>query len=134
MPTERNELPGGPSNRLIKDVRKVLWRYLRSRPERASRAWVLAWEWANNIRYRNGLYLSKPKGRWPMPNGIASQYLFLVLTEMKDKHALRLPFNAAECVPDDLLPRLTGLPSRGESQLLISSSPFESEINDASSP
>lgn len=101
--SERNFLPGGPGNSLIRQVRRILFTYCRSRPQRTDRAWINAWDWARAIRDREEFWQlvvkAKTKRRpWPAAAEIASQYLLLALADMKDARALRLPFHAAECV------------------------------------
>lgn len=121
MTSERNILCGGPSNAHVKRVRAVLWRWLRARPQVEDKNWKAAWEWADNVRYRGNRYnFTKRKPKWPNENEIATQYLTLVLIEMRDYHAFRLPFYAAECLPAILANRV-GIngPSSAASVLLL---------------
>lgn len=113
MTCERNILAGSPSNRLVKEVRGYLWRYLRCRPQKEDKNWKDAWIWANDCRFERIRFTSGIKKQWPMPNEIASQYLMLVLAEMKQFLALRLPYAAERCVPIGcslITDRVTGLP------------------------
>ncbi len=127
MTTERNDLLGNPSNRLVRDVRRILWQHLRSRPDRRSEIWKLTWEWANNIRYQNHRFVTKGKPRWPLPHEIATQYIFLALAAMRDSRVLKMPYYAPECVPENLTHRmgllsgLMGAPG-SDDQLLIGTS------------
>lgn len=89
MPTE--ELPGNPRNKLIREVRRDLWRHMRCRPQQLDEAWIAAWEWARQCRdVRFGT------GRWPASNEIATQFIVLAMVRMKTWRALRLPFAARE--------------------------------------
>lgn len=101
---EHSELPGSPRGKLVREVRKVLWRYLRCRPHRDDACWRLTWEWAEACTRRDELFrFGKQRRRpWPSATEIASQYLLLVLAEMRESRALRLPWRAAECVPDNV--------------------------------
>jgi hypothetical protein len=95
---------GAARAKLIREVRSVLWRYLRSRPHRDDRAWQLAWEWAEACARRKALW-TKRRHWWPSPSEIASQYLLLVLAELRESHMLRLPMYAAECIPPAIVER-----------------------------
>jgi hypothetical protein len=103
----RPELPGRPRKKLVKDVRSVLWRYLRCRPQRADRTWRMAWAWAEACGRRDAMW-TKYSCKWPAANEIASQYLLLVLADMREMRALRLPWRAAECVPPAVVELLGG--------------------------
>lgn len=105
-PEHREIARGAASGRLIREVRSVLWRHLRCRPHRGDQCWRLAWEWAEACATRNARWLKKSR-RWPSPSEIASQYLLLVLAEMRESHTLRLPMYAAECMPPGVVQRLT---------------------------
>jgi hypothetical protein len=103
---EHNELPGRPPKSLLKKVRSVLWQYLRCRPHRTDSSWRMAWEWASACAVRDGSWIRTKSGKkWPLPSEIASQYLLLALAEMRQCHALRLPFRAAETVPASIAQR-----------------------------
>jgi len=101
--SERNFLPGGPGNSLIRKVRAILFSYIRSRPQKTDRAWINAWDWARAIRDRDEFWhkianFKTRKRPWPAAHEIASQYLILALAEMKEMGALRLPFHAGACI------------------------------------
>lgn len=108
MASERNELPGNPSNELIRCVRRHLRTYCHCRPERGSRLWLMTWRWAAAIRYGsesfNSIHGIKTGRRkpWPIHTEIASQYLFLCLMEMRQHYALRLPAKAQACMTDEV--------------------------------
>ncbi|WP_145284443.1 hypothetical protein [Rosistilla oblonga] len=89
--TDDRYLPGGPSRRLVKEVRSHLWRYgIRPR----GKGWRLAWHWAAEI---GSSYF---RFRWPLPWEIASQYILLMLCEMKEGRSLRLPYRADQVQPE----------------------------------
>lgn len=114
MACERNTLPGGPSNRLIRDVRSILRLYVSSRPPKDDPVWRLAWEWALSVAYRNDLYVfgkMRKRRKWPSASEIASQYLILCLAKMRESHQLRLPHHAQACMPAEVRRRLTPLGS-----------------------
>lgn len=117
MKSERNTLAGSPSNKLVRDVRRVLYLYVRCKPRRDDRLWLDTWEWAAAIAGRNSLFGlvkgAKPK-RWPSPSEIASQFLFLALVEMRDSRQLGLPFRATEVVPPRVQERFASLIGTGK--------------------
>lgn len=90
LPDERY-LPGAPSKALVRKVKSWLWHY-GVRP-RDSRLWLMAWAWANDIRH--SYLVGRP--RWPSPTEIATQYLVLLLAEMRT--LMKLPFRARERMP-----------------------------------
>jgi len=101
MSAERNELPGGPSARLIRDVRRELRRSLQCRPERRNKIWLLTWQWASHMANRQSSWphpRSKRK-RWPFAHEIATQFILLALMEMRSQCRLRLPFQAEKHLP-----------------------------------
>lgn len=108
MASERNTLPGSPSNTLIREVRSVLYRRLRSKPQREDQTWKMAWQWAAECCNRRELWRfgKRPRRRpWPSACEIASQYVLLALLDMREYRDLRLPYNAAECVPPAITAR-----------------------------
>jgi hypothetical protein len=88
--SQREYLPGLPPPKLVKAVRRHL-RLCGIAPK--FKPWRLAWEWANAVR------LSYYDPRWPIPSEIAAQYVLLLLGEMNDCHALKLPYRAASHAP-----------------------------------
>jgi hypothetical protein len=93
-------LPGQPRNKLVKAVRRHLAGY-GVRPGggvcvELGKCWVNCWRWASKVAHS---YLWT---HWPLPAEIVAQYMLLVLVEMKNHHALRLPFRALAQVPEDL--------------------------------
>jgi len=90
---EQRDLPGSPKKRLVKLVRAHLWRYgIRPRGQH----WRAAWSWAAAIA--NSYFHT----HWPSASEIATQYLLLLLIEMKGSYALRLPYRANKVIPDDV--------------------------------
>ena len=90
---EDRELPGWPKKRLVRDVRRHLWHYgIRPKGE----AWRAAWSWASAIA--NSYYHT----HWPLPSEIASQYVLLLLADMKGSCSLKLPYRADKVIPDDV--------------------------------
>ena len=100
MATER-DLPGWPTKRLVKKVRSHLWHY-GIRPKGA--AWRATWSWAHAIA--DSYFYT----HWPLASEIATQYLLLLLAEMKRNHALKLPYRANQVIPDDVRPLLPASP------------------------
>lgn len=108
---EHAELPGQPRTKLLREVRRTLWRYVRCRPQRDDRTWRLAWEWAYRIADRTslvGIVRKAPRLRWPAANEIASQYLLLALAEMRESCMLRLPYAAGKHMPMAAVALLSG--------------------------
>lgn len=106
MASERNTLPGSPSNSLVRDVRRILRLYVASQPKRDDKNWKEAWAWANRCRYERMVYSFEPLKRaknWPLPSEIASTFLLLALAEMRDSRMLRLPYLAERCAPEGFL-------------------------------
>ncbi len=113
MQSERNTLSGCPSNKLVRDVRGILFRRLGARPRRDDVNWKQAWEWAAACCSRSEFWQfgKQPRRRpWPSPCEIASQFLLLVMMDMRDMHQLRLPWRAPECVPPSISRRFSGVP------------------------
>lgn len=105
---EDRTLPGWPKKKLVKDVRRTLWHY-GIRPVKFD-IWRATWAWADAIAR------SYWRTHWPLPSEIATQYILLLLVEMKGSCTLRLPYRASEHIPAEvkaLLPDLqqTGLPA-----------------------
>ena len=86
-------LPGDPSGAIVRAVRRHLAHYgIKPQPK----LWGLAWRWADAVR--RSYCVLRP--RWPSPNEIGAQYLALLLSEMRENFALKLPYRAAdECPP-----------------------------------
>ena len=104
---EDHSLPGWPRKKLVKDVRKHLSCY-GIRPVRST-IWRATWTWAEAIAR------SYYHTHWPMPSEIGTQYILLLLSEMKTNSALRLPFRAAEVIPPQVAALL---PSPSDNGLL----------------
>jgi len=88
---EQRDLPGWPKKRLVKEVRAHLWRY-GIRPQRTP--WLAAWSWAQSVA--NSYFHTQ----WPSASEVGTQYLVLLLAEMKRNQALRLPFRANKVMPE----------------------------------
>ncbi len=88
---EDHSLPGWPKKKLVKDVRRHLSHY-GIRPVR-SELWRATWAWAEAIAR------SYWHTHWPLPSEIGTQYILLLLIEMKGSHMLRLPYRAGEKIP-----------------------------------
>jgi hypothetical protein len=95
---EERDLPGWPKRALVKKVRSHLWSY-GIRPK--GQAWRATWSWAYAIA--NSYY----RTHWPLPSEIATQYLVLLLAEMRDCRALKLPYRANKVVPENVQRILT---------------------------
>lgn len=98
---EDRELPGWPKKRLVKQVRSHLWHY-GIRPK--GQAWRATWSWASAIA--NSYFHT----HWPLPSEIASQYVLLLLCEMRECRSLKLPFRANKVVPDEIRQLLPATP------------------------
>lgn len=96
---DERDLPGWPKKRLVKQVRSHLWHYgIRPKGE----AWRKAWSWAHAIA--NSYF----RTHWPLASEIATQYVLLLLAQMKRNRALSLPHRAGKVVSEDvkrLLPK-----------------------------
>lgn len=120
-----SRLPGRPRVSLVKSVRRVLWTYLRSRPNELDGNWLAAWEWADACRNMRGLYnFSKRPTPWPSPSEIATQYLLLAMAGMRDDFQLRLPMHAKEAITPNVSLKLAATDAARQ-QLLIGALPIE---------
>lgn len=109
---EHWDLPGHPRIKLIREVRRTLWSYLRCRPNRDDTTWKMAWEWAYACGNRNslvGIVKNAKRTRWPSASEIASQYILLALADMRGSFQLRVPFRATECVPLNVRQRFASI-------------------------
>ena len=98
---EQQDLPGWPKKRLVKDVRRHLWRY-GIRPRHTP--WIATWSWASAIA--NSYFHTS----WLSASEISTQYLLLLLAEMKGNHALRLPYRAGKVIRAQVRAFLPGNP------------------------
>lgn len=99
MPSKDQYLPGDPSKLLIRKVRRHLKHYGIVPVERL---WRLMWEWARAVAVsydRFGILGKRYAKRWPSASEIGAQYVALLLADMRDSCALKLPFRAAEQCP-----------------------------------
>ena len=94
-------LPGRPTKRLVRLVRSHLWRY-GIRP--AWKPWRATWSWAHAIA------ISYYHTHWPSASEISTQYILLLLVEMKANFSLRLPHRASRVIPDEVRAMLPGNP------------------------
>ena len=91
---EERTLPGWPKRKLVKEVRRHLSHY-GIRPTKFD-IWRATWTWAEAIA-RSYWHI-----HWPLPSEIATQYILLLLVEMKASCMLRLPYRASEIVPPEV--------------------------------
>lgn len=91
---EERSLPGWPKKKLVKEVRSHLWHY-GIRPTKHD-IWRAAWTWASAIA-RSYWHV-----HWPLPSEIGTQYILLLLAEMKESCMLRLPYRAQDIVPAEV--------------------------------
>jgi hypothetical protein len=99
---EERSLPGWPKKKLVKEVRIHLSHY-GIRPTKFT-IWQATWSWAHAIARS---YFHE---HWPLPSEIGTQYILLLLAEMKQSHLLRLPYRAREIVPAEVTALLPGSP------------------------
>jgi hypothetical protein len=88
---KNKELPGWPKQRLVKDVRAHLRSY-GIRPQ--GEAWRATWASA----IANPYYHT----HWPLPSEIGTQYVLLLLADMKRCRFLKLPYRANTVIPDSV--------------------------------
>jgi len=88
---EEHSLPGWPKKTLVKEVRRHLCHY-GIRPIKFE-IWQATWAWAHAIA-RSYWHVN-----WPLPSEIGTQYILLLLVEMKGSCMLKLPYRANEFVP-----------------------------------
>ncbi len=91
---EERSLPGWPKKKLVKDVRRHLWRY-GIRPTRSD-LWRATWAWAEKIS-RSYWHV-----HWPQAWEIGTQYMLLLLIQMKENRCLRLPYRASDHIPPEV--------------------------------
>lgn len=99
---EDRELPGWPRKKLVRDVRKHLSHY-GIRPNQFS-IWQATWTWASAIA-RSYYHTT-----WPLPSEVASQYIVLLLSEMRNNSQLKLPYRASKVVPAEVRALLPAAP------------------------
>ena len=89
-------LPGCPKKKLVREVKRHLWRYGIRPVLLMTTTWKQTWTWAAQIAhsYKN------PLRSWPYATEIATQYIVLLLAEMKGDFALRLPYRAMKELPE----------------------------------
>jgi hypothetical protein len=96
-------LPGDPSKLIVRRVRQTLKLY-GIMPKFGT--WRLAWKWAAAVMNSYGgdmCLIGKPrKKNWPGASEIAAQYMALLLIDMRDGWALKLPHRAAKHLPPEV--------------------------------
>jgi hypothetical protein len=97
--------PGWPKKKLVKDVRRHLAHY-GIRPTYL-RSWRTTWIWAEAIAR------SYWHTHWPLASEISSQYILLLLAEMKKSHMLHLPFRADTVLPAEAAAALLDIQDSG---------------------
>jgi hypothetical protein len=102
---EERTLPGWPKKKLVKEVRSHLSHY-GVRPVKQE-IWQATWSWAHAIAH------SYFHIHWPLPSEIGTQYILLLLAEMKNSHVLRLPYRAKEALPPEVATLLPVLQQQG---------------------
>jgi len=91
---EDRDLPGWPKKKLVRAVRQHLSHH-GIRPNQFT-IWQATWAWASAIAH------SYYHTHWPLPSEIASQYILLLLTEMKKNCLLKLPYRANKVIPAEV--------------------------------
>ena len=113
---EDHSLPGWPKKKLVKEVRRHLSHY-GIRPVR-SELWRATWAWAEAIAR------SYWHTHWPLPSEIGTQYILLLLIEMKaEPHAAaavpcgtrRFPRKLRPCCPKPKPTAFSPLPGHQKS-------------------
>jgi hypothetical protein len=105
-------LPGWPKKKLVKAVRRHLSTY-GIRPIR-TKIWQATWVWAEAIAR------SYFQTHWPLPSEIGTQYILLLLSEMKKSRMLKLAYRASEVIPAEVAAML---PAQTDNPLAIESTP-----------
>lgn len=90
---DHRHLHGGPSRRLVKEVRSHLWRH-GMRP--VDEPWQLTWAWAS------GIGSSYMRFRWPMPHEIATLYMILLIHRTADHRTFHVAYRARDAMPDSV--------------------------------
>lgn len=109
---EVRTLSGHPSVPLVKSVKQLLWQYLRCKPLDTDANWQQTWEWAAACRDRTAItWFSNQRVPWPSPSEIATQYLLLAMSQLRDDHQLNIHRHAVEAMPQSVSLRLTAAPS-----------------------
>ena len=86
-------LAGRPTKRLVKLVRMILRNYgIKPRGQQ----WRATWIWAHAIS------ISYYFPHWPTAVEISTQYILLLLAEIKVTDGLKLPHRASTVIPDEV--------------------------------
>ncbi len=99
--SEVKDLPGRPTLKRVRDVKRILRTYVQCRPQADDECWRLAWEWAafeaeQSLMFQFGKSRRK---RWPSEREIASRFLLLCLVRMKSHCQLHIGLVNKEKVP-----------------------------------
>jgi len=105
MAVAETKLPGRPRLSHVKKVKQILRLYFASRPNEFDTNWRQCWVWADAIRWKTP-HFKRGAPPWPDPTEIASQYILLCLTSMRDGSGIRLHYKAVEAMPDIVSLRL----------------------------
>jgi len=94
-------LAGRPTKRLVKLVRMILRNYgIKPRGQQ----WRATWVWAHAIS------ISYYFPHWPTAVEISTQYILLLLAEIKVTDGLKLPHRASTVIPDEVRALLSSNP------------------------
>jgi hypothetical protein len=102
---EDRTLPGWPKKKLVKDVRRHLAHY--GIWPTCLRAWRTTWIWAEAVAR------SYWQTNWPLASEIATQYILLLLADMKKSHMLHLPYRAETVLPAEAAAALLDIQGSG---------------------
>jgi hypothetical protein len=97
---------------LVKTVKAVLRLHFAAKPDQWNANWRACWLWADNIRWKTP-HFGKGSPPWPLATEIASQYVLLCLTSMKESNDIRLHYKAAEGMPEGVAKRLAAMQGGG---------------------
>ena len=95
-------LPGNPKKRLVKLVRMILRKYgIKPRGQQ----WRATWLWAHAV---SDSYFYP---QWPTALEISTQYVLLLLSEIKESDGLKLPYRAGSVIPAEVRALLPSNPA-----------------------
>ena len=100
-----SKLPGRPRVSLVKKVKAILRLYFSAVPGEWGTNWRATWLWADAIRWKTP-HFGKGSPPWPSATEIATQYVLLCLTSMRDGTGLMLHYKAVEAMPEGISLRL----------------------------
>jgi hypothetical protein len=102
---EDRALPGMPKKKLVREVKSFLRRWgivPRLWHGTWTQTWAWAWDVARSYRRYDELLPRRYRERWPRPAEIASQYVVLLMAEIKASCLFKLPFRAMDHLPECL--------------------------------